>query len=962
MTFLEKILPEKGFYCAARLLPGGGFAHTFLPSISELKNHLSGMDANGHTMYVAQGTYSATAVSNWEANKALPRELSKEDRKKLRKDERTAANTVWFRNFFFDIDSGPEKFAKDPSNSYPSQIDSLKALRAFCHETALPFPAIVSSGNGLYAHWPLDEDMPSDKWRALAHILKQVAKAYGFKADPSRTSDGASVLRPVGTNNRKDPANPKAVKLVQDMESMSVERFAEILGASAKVKKLTTPALALPTTFKGINDDFTAGIDGPPASALRVADRCAQLRSMRDSKGDVSEPLWYACIGLMRHCEEGDDLIHEWSQGHPAYSFAVTQGKIEHHVESGSGPTTCSKFGSDNPQGCLACPQANKIKSPIVLGRPELEILETATEEEVSLLPRGYKRAAGGLYFEEEGAAAVRFYGYDLYPCKVAFDSTLGYETVTIRHQMPISGEYKEFPLRSSLLHDPKTLLMTLADNHVQVSGKESRQIMCAYIDRYLSELKASAALATLHSQMGWQKECGKKIFILGDRIYKEDEEDSSAGFARNIPEVAKSFHQKGELDEWVAATKYLSLPGMEPLAFAFLAGAFGAPLMGFTGFAGAMVALVGRSGIGKTLIGEFALSAYGDPEKLILLKNDTTNALVSRLGLYGSLPLYLDEISNIDGSELSDLLYRVTQGRDKARLNRSAQEKAVLNSWNTVALCSSNHSLIDKLSNLKSDASAEINRIMEIPCAPIAAFGREQATPCYRQFHANYGTAGPVYVQYLVDHQDEHHDKIDALTRKIDTMTGARSDERFWSAMAAVAVYGGMIAAKLGLIEFKVTPVLNWLTRQIIEMREAKSACVTEQIDVLGQFLDANAAGVLITTGDNGKIASILREPRGALVARIQADQGKLFISRSELRKYLDRTFGSFTDLKNELIAVGALKNSDMRKVLGSGTYIGGTQQPCWQIDLNCIELGRTTLRVVENLAPVGALKAVGG
>src|SRR6185369_556202 len=121
------------------------------------------------------------------------------------------------------------------------------------------------------------------------------------------------------------------------------------------------------------------------------------------------------------------------------------------------------------------------------------------------------------------------------------------------------------------------------------------------------------------------------------ERLFKRDGEEVT-GFAQNIPEVAKAFHAKGELAAWTRATRIFSLPGMEPLAFAFLAGAFGAPLMRFTGFAGAVVALVGPSGIGKTLVGEWVLSAYGDPEKLKLLKNDTVNASVSRLGLYGSL------------------------------------------------------------------------------------------------------------------------------------------------------------------------------------------------------------------------------------------------------------------------------------------------------------------------------------
>ena len=52
--------------------------------------------------------------------------------------------------------------------------------------------------------------------------MKDVLRAYGFRQDPSRTSDSASVLRPVGTHNRKDPANPKSVRLLK-MESQPLQ-------------------------------------------------------------------------------------------------------------------------------------------------------------------------------------------------------------------------------------------------------------------------------------------------------------------------------------------------------------------------------------------------------------------------------------------------------------------------------------------------------------------------------------------------------------------------------------------------------------------------------------------------------------------------------------------------------------------------------------------------------------------
>ena len=71
-------------------------------------------------------------------------------------------------------------------------------------------------------------------------------------------------------------------------------------------------------------------------------------------------------------------------------------------------------------------------------------------------------------------------------------------------HKMAFSGEYVNFSLRSSLIHDPKALLMILADNHVQTTAGEGRKQMVSYVDAAMEQLRANRKLADLHSQMGW--------------------------------------------------------------------------------------------------------------------------------------------------------------------------------------------------------------------------------------------------------------------------------------------------------------------------------------------------------------------------------------------------------------------------------------------------------------------------
>lgn len=945
--FIKSLLPSQGLYCSAQAA-SKGYIHKFFDSVDDLIVHVLMQDAAGHTMYISQATFDSEAIREAQAhNQQLPKDAPKDQKKKLRSQR----NVVFLRNFFFDVDCGADKFEATPTKAYPTQRDGALAIKQFADSLGLPLPTVVNSGNGLYAHWLIEEDVPADQWKALAATLKDVATAAGFRQDPSRTSDAASVLRPVGTTNRK--GTPKPVHLIHESAPIHLATFIDALAQASKKYQVTSAVFAPPTEFKGLNDEFTAGIEGPEASLLIVAEKCAQVRKVRDSLGNVDEPVWYNFIGLARYTTEGKNraIIHEWSQGHPSYSAATTNAKIDHHIESGTGPTTCKKFGIDNPGGCIGCPHANSIKSPIVLGRAAPESIVSEEDEDVT--PAGYLRSEKGLFYDDDGRMH-RFYPYDLFVASIAYDGTLGYEVATIKHHMPMSTEtedgYMTFAFRSALIHDPKALLMALSDNHVQTTGKDSRTHMMNYIDYSMAALRAKRQLAQLHSQMGWRDVDGVLNFVLGAQLYRKDQETTEIGFAKNVPDCGKAFCSQGDLAAWKSATTFLGQPGMEPLAFAFLAGAFGSPLIRFTGFAGALVALVGRSGVGKSLVGELISSVYGDPRRLILLKDDTKNFLVQRLGLYGSLPLYIDEISNIEGQELSDLAYKITQGRDKGRLTRSGTERAMINSWNTVVVASSNHSLTDKLAALKMDASAEINRVVELSTNSLDDFDQSSATQIYHAFHSHFGVAGPPFIEYVTNNQEGHRDKINAIITKLNSSTAALPEERFWSAIAGVAIYGGLVAAKLGLIDFEVAPLIPWIKEHILQARECREENVVNYVDFLGQFLDKHVSGSLITAHNGPKeVVQILREPHGQLVYRVNTDTDRLYISKQVLREFLDKNYGSYTALRRELEKVGALISTDKRKVLGGGTYFGGSQQIVWEIDLNCRALGRVTLSLVR-------------
>jgi hypothetical protein len=174
-------------------LKDGRFSNNPVQSIEDALQKAKTLDASGHDVYFACAEFKSP-------------------------DNRKASNASGAWGYWLDIDCGEEKALLGAG--YATKIEASQALTAFLNQTDLPRSSyIVDSGNGLHVYFSADELIPAKEWRQAANNLKELAEKCCFLADPSRTSDIASVLRLPGTHNYKDPANPKVVRLVYPKEA-----------------------------------------------------------------------------------------------------------------------------------------------------------------------------------------------------------------------------------------------------------------------------------------------------------------------------------------------------------------------------------------------------------------------------------------------------------------------------------------------------------------------------------------------------------------------------------------------------------------------------------------------------------------------------------------------------------------------------------------------------------------------
>jgi predicted P-loop ATPase len=372
VRFLKLILPEQGCFVAAIKNPKAkGFKPSiFVETIEELWSVIQEADRDGYEAYQACACFKEP-MNDPAGTPASDKRFG-----------RTKDNALGARTFWLDIDVGKEK-------AFKNQDEAISALKDFCTKLGLPAPIIVSSGWGLHVYWPLQQMLDRETWEHYARGLKNLCRKHGLHVDQSRTADISSVLRTPGTQNHKHGTERKVEVDPEflDIEPYAIEQFkvfADHTDAPSlrhedseqskfdpngifeldKLKDLSF--LATPNRRRlglvGLENDY------PPCSGELIAEQCEQVRALRDCKGNLPEPRWYAALGVLAFCVDGDKLGHDWSSGDTnRYTPRKTQERLD-RARTLTGATTCQHFHDLDHAVCERCPHWRTIKSPITLG------------------------------------------------------------------------------------------------------------------------------------------------------------------------------------------------------------------------------------------------------------------------------------------------------------------------------------------------------------------------------------------------------------------------------------------------------------------------------------------------------------------------------------------------------------------------------------------------------------------
>ena len=888
---LDTVLPEDGRYCAF----GNGryISQKFFSTREEFDAHIQWCVRNQFDAYFGCAKYGDA-------------------------DHRKHDNAHYFRALWMDIDCGPDKAQPDSKGKirgYIDQATGMKAVRAFCSKLNLPRPVIVDSGNGLHFYWILTETLQRNVWESLSKRLRDLALEEGLIVDTS-VFEASRVLRVPGTYNFKNPENPLQVQVLSEVyEAKDYEYWRALISASEPEEERDFIPRRLSPLMESMFEDRIKRFKTIMMKSVK-GEGCQQLLHCYENQADIEYNLWRSALSIAAHCVDKDSAIHKMSKDHPGY----TEGETEKKAADIGGPHFCSTFERENPGGCDGCPNKGKFKSPIMLGAEiaKAEDYDDGDGEEDDATPSAtypplpdpyFRSKSGAIYMtvgDEEPPALV--YENNLYVVKRMKDPFAG-ESALMHLHLPRDG-LKEFVVSLSELVVKERLREALAKQGVAAGETQTKNIL-NYLISSVKNLQITDKAEIMRTQFGWVDKDSK--LIIGDREITKDGAFYSPP-STTTQSIAEHMKPTGSFEKWKEAFNMYARPGLEPHAFAALTG-FGSLLLKFTGISGAIINVIyPKSGTGKSTTLYMCNSIMGHPKQLASIWKDTYNVKMHRLGVLNNLANTIDEITNTSPMEFSDLAYSISQGRGKNRMKASSNEERVnLTSWQGITLTSANATFYEKLRLAKDSPDGESMRLFEYQIAPSNVIGTAEGKQMFdQQLMENYGHAGDIYAQWLVNNLEEAIATLRQVQAKIDAEVQFTSRERFWSAIAACNITGGLISKKLNLHDYDMKAIYVWLKNMLGSMREEIAPPATEVTNMLGDFINSHINNIVVVNGKadartNLDCAPIL-EPRGELHIRYEPDTKRMFVTVASMRTHCAERQIGYKDWLSQMDKKGLL------------------------------------------------------
>lgn len=844
---------------------------------------------------------------------------------------RRADNALWHRCLRIDVDvyNGPDP-VKLASTPYRSKAAGWHALKAAIKALSLPVPLLVDSGYGIHCYWLFDRDIELTRWLPLTAQLGAALAHHGLVVDTTTTQDAARILRVPGTFNFKDPNNPQPVTQLTAGEERDPAWFEQALQGYQAVTTAAPIAGHRPAGMPVHASPLSANLH-PPYSMRGVLKTCPGMSARFQTKGaQDAEPLWHAVLTLVAASDDPADVkervARHLSSGHSAYDPAVFDAKWAQVEAQQYDPPTCETMARLGMAECQQCPLRYTHKAPSVTGRYQTRVLASTaavpvpppvapppaalvnappppSAQQLGLAPAGAAQQIG-CFLVTAGVSSVsvvdgqltsRLTVHNGIPSILKQDPAptpggqpppplvipIGsYQMISAERLLDVAGRgalttvtfnrHTDGLARVEIDHramtDARSFATLLAGAGMHYNSQQIKDLQDKFMPEFLSQLQRLRQASAIASRCGWTEDLQR--FVLGTHMY------SAQGVESIRPSTAvteiEAYHQEGDEASWLRAFNRVIAGGHDRAAIVALG--IAAPLMAFTGVDGVLLnAYSPESGVGKSTLCDAILSIWGKPDTLRKDFRDSPAATFHLASVSGNMPMVIDEFTNVEGKELSNYVYTITQGRERHRLSSEAKLRDNNHRWCLPAIATSNTSVHAKLQNFRQDATAEAARVFEMRLYPLtidpAQMGAAKAEIGLLKTH--YGFLGPKLAQLFVDKGADFWRRV-VLERMAwwDQVMAHDTGDRFRTVVAALIDIGAGIGKLFGLPFDRAAIVdavqQHWKT-QTAEFELGR----TKPEDFVTQYVTEKINGFAVFGGPSGD--SLIVPPANVYVGEIR-------------------------------------------------------------------------------------------
>ncbi len=344
------------------------------------------------------------------------------------------------------------------------------------------------------------------------------------------------------------------------------------------------------------------------------------------------------------------------------------------------------------------------------------------------LIPHGFIFNARGVMTEKYQPACLT----PILPVRVIADAKTGLEKIELILR-EARGNWRTITTDMSNIADSSALVKLSNLGIETFTGASKYLTQFLVLTRAFNRERIPRVIE--YDQPGWTPD--RKEFILP---YCSEQ---------SLGAVGERFGQKGDFDEWLELARGIRKMPCK-LARVMLAGGFTAPLLRPLGSRTFGIFVFGTSGYGKSAAMRFAVSIWGDPNKMAATFNSTNNSYARLAAYCNDLPMLIDEKQATtigDGTKFATIMYQLATETDRGRMKRDTSLRE-MNHWRTLIMANGESRLYSE-----STTSGASNRVIEIGLRDgDRLFASEsEAAMIHRFVDDNYGYAGEKYIKAIL-------------------------------------------------------------------------------------------------------------------------------------------------------------------------------------------------------------------